>query len=83
MSSEDRSQGAYVICQHPDHVAVAEIFTVEEYRKILCIDGAYRILWAGNSWDEAVEHLRQTIEKVYEKDPTLVRLKHDMEEVER
>ena len=82
MNSKKQAEGAYLICQHPDHAAVAEIFTMREYRKIFAMDGAYCVLWTGNSWEEAAEHLRQLVDKVYQKDPGLMHLKHDMEEME-
>ncbi len=54
MSSELNS---YLICQHPSHAALAEIFTKKQYQKALSRDPAYMLIGAAPSRKEAVERV--------------------------
>lgn len=70
----------YLICQHPEHGAIAEIFSAEEYRKMERIHAHYSILAEEPSYDAAVERLCKAVEKVGQKDKEMPELKRDIRE---
>ncbi len=47
----------YLICQHPSHAALAEIFTKSQYEKALRNDPAYELIGSAPTRAAAVERI--------------------------
>ena len=67
MSSE------YIICRHPDHGALAEIFKKEEAEKVFKIDESYEVLFTAPSKDEAIRFLSAALEDLPRYTPNDIR----------
>jgi biotin carboxylase len=73
----------YLICQHPEHSAVAEIFSAKEYRKMKRVHARYAVLAKEPDYDAAVEHLCRALERIGQEDAAMPELKTKIREAFR
>ena len=67
MSSE------YIICRHPDHGALAEIFKKEEAARAFQREEGYEVLYIADSRAEAIEYLSEALENLPRYTPNDIR----------